>query len=129
MPTAATLSPQQLLGSVPDALRKLNPVTLAKNPVMLIVEAGAALSTVIAVTDPSTFAWAITAWLWVTVVFANMAEAVAEGRGKAQAESLRRTRTDTVAHRVADRTSTAVLTGSPRLIDVAATELALQGWG
>ena len=125
MPTAATLSPQQLLGSVPDALRKLNPVTLAKNPVMLIVEAGAALSTVIAVTDPSTFAWAITAWLWVTVVFANMAEAVAEGRGKAQAESLRRTRTDTVAHRVADRTSTAVLTGSPRLIDVAATELVL----
>ena len=125
MPTATQLSPQQLLGSVPDALRKLNPVTLAKNPVMLIVEAGAALSTVIAITDPSTFAWAITAWLWVTVVFANMAEAVAEGRGKAQAESLRRTRTDTVAHRVIDRSSTTVLTGSPRLADVAATELQL----
>ncbi len=125
MSTAAMLSPQQLLRSLPDALRKLNPVTLAKNPVMLIVEAGAALSTVIAVTDPSAFAWAIAVWLWVTVVFANMAEAVAEGRGKAQAESLRRTRTDTVAHRVADQPRTPVLVGSPRLVDVAATELAL----
>ena len=71
------------------------------NPVMLIVEIGAVFTTVLAVTDPSVFAWPITAWLWATVVFANLAEAVAEGRGKAQADTLRKTRQGTVAHRVA----------------------------
>ncbi len=70
------------------------------NPVMLIVEVGALFTTVLAVADPSVFAWLITAWLWATVVFANLAEAVAEGRGKAQADTLRRTRQGTVAHRV-----------------------------
>ncbi len=55
-----------------------------------------------AIKDPSVFAWVITVWLWLTVVFANLAEAVAEGRGKAQAETLRRTKTDTVARRVTD---------------------------
>ena len=73
---------------MPDALRKLNPRTLWRNPVMFIVEIGAAWSTVLAFIDPSWFAWLIVAWLWLTVIFANLAEAVAEGRGKAQAESL-----------------------------------------
>ncbi|WP_320066076.1 potassium-transporting ATPase subunit KdpB [Micromonospora sp. RTGN7] len=94
------LDPKQLLRSLPDALRKLDPRTLWRNPVMLIVEIGAAFTTVLAVTDPSVFAWAITVWLWLTVLFANLAEAVAEGRGKAQAATLRQAKTDTVATRL-----------------------------
>ena len=87
------LDPKMLWTSLPDALRKLDPRTLWRNPVMFIVEIGAVWSTVLAIVDPSWFAWLIVVWLWLTVVFANLAEAVAEGRGKAQAESLRRTKT------------------------------------
>src|SRR6185437_15149342 len=72
------------------------------NPVMVIVEIGAVFTTVLAIADPTTFAWLITVWLWLTVVFANLAEAVAERRGKAQADALRRTRTDTIARRLTD---------------------------
>ncbi|WP_406038397.1 potassium-transporting ATPase subunit KdpB [Micromonospora sp. NBC_00898] len=97
---AGLLDPKQLLRSLPDALRKLDPRTLWRNPVMLIVEIGAAFTTVLAVADPSVFAWAITVWLWLTVVFANLAEAVAEGRGKAQAAALRQARRETVATRL-----------------------------
>ncbi|GAA2701095.1 potassium-transporting ATPase subunit KdpB [Nonomuraea recticatena] len=93
------LDPKQMLRSLPDALRKLNPVTLWRNPVMLIVEIGAAFTTVLAVLDPSFFAWATVVWLWLTVVFANLAEAVAEGRGKAQAATLRKAKTDTMARK------------------------------
>ncbi|MEU4544690.1 potassium-transporting ATPase subunit KdpB [Nonomuraea dietziae] len=89
----------QMLRSLPDALKKLNPVTLWRNPVMLIVEIGAVFTTVLAVLDPSFFAWAIVVWLWLTVVFANLAEAVAEGRGKAQAATLRKAKTDTMARK------------------------------
>ncbi len=92
----------QLVRSVPDALRKLDPRTLYRNPVTFIVEIGSVLSTVLAILDPSVFAWVIAAWLWITVLFANLAEAVAEGRGKAQAETLRKTRTETVARRLVD---------------------------
>ncbi len=67
---------------------------------MFIVEIGAVFTTVLAIADPTVFAWLITVWLWLTVVFANLAEAVAEGRGKAQADALRRARTDTVARRL-----------------------------
>ncbi|MBB5826816.1 potassium-transporting ATPase subunit KdpB [Micromonospora carbonacea] len=94
------LDPGQLLAALPDALRKLDPRTLWRNPVLLIVELGAAFTTVLAVTDPSVFAWAITGWLWLTVVFANLAEAVAEGRGKAQAATLRRAKQETIATRL-----------------------------
>ncbi|GGR64748.1 potassium-transporting ATPase ATP-binding subunit [Micromonospora fulviviridis] len=94
------LDPEQLIRSLPDALRKLDPRTLWRNPVMLIVELGAAFTTVLAVADPSVFAWAITVWLWLTVVFANLAEAVAEGRGKAQAAALRQAKQDTIATRL-----------------------------
>ena len=66
---------------------------------MFVVEIGSVISTVSAVLDPSVFAVAVAVWLWLTVVFANLAEAVAEGRGKAQADTLRRTRTETVARR------------------------------
>jgi len=94
------LDPKQLLHSTPDALRKLDPRTMWRNPVMLIVEVGAAFTTVLAVVDPTVFAWLITVWLWLTVVFANLAEAVAEGRGKAQADSLRRAKQDAMARRL-----------------------------
>ncbi|HEY9334887.1 MAG TPA: potassium-transporting ATPase subunit KdpB [Kribbella sp.] len=94
------LDPKQLVRSLPDALRKLDPRTLWRNPVMLIVEIGALFTTVLAVADPSVFALAITIWLWLTVIFANLAEAVAEGRGKAQAETLRRAKTETTARRL-----------------------------
>ncbi|BBX00791.1 potassium-transporting ATPase subunit B [Mycolicibacterium moriokaense] len=94
------LDPKMLWKSLPDALRKLNPRTLWRNPVMFIVEIGAVWSTILAVLDPSWFAWLIVGWLWLTVVFANLAEAVAEGRGKAQAESLRKTKTATMARRL-----------------------------
>lgn len=94
------LDPKMLWKSMPDALRKLDPRTLWRNPVMFIVEIGAVWSTVLAVMEPSWFAWLIVVWLWLTVIFANLAEAVAEGRGKAQAESLRKTKTATMARRL-----------------------------
>jgi potassium-transporting ATPase ATP-binding subunit len=97
---AGLLDPKMLWTSMPDALRKLNPATLYKNPVMFIVEVGAVFTTVIALADPSVFAWLIVIWLWLTVLFANLAEAVAEGRGKAQADALRRAKTDTIARRL-----------------------------
>ncbi|WP_328917422.1 MULTISPECIES: potassium-transporting ATPase subunit KdpB [unclassified Streptomyces] len=94
------LDPRQLLAGLPVAVRKLDPRVLARNPVMFVVAVGAVLTTLSALKDPSVFAWVITGWLWLTTIFANLAEAVAEGRGKAQAETLRRTRTETVARRL-----------------------------
>ncbi|MDQ2874924.1 MAG: potassium-transporting ATPase subunit KdpB [Actinomycetota bacterium] len=89
-----------LLRSAPDAFKKLDPRVQLKNPVMFVVEAGAVLTTYTAITKPSIFNWTIVVWLWLTVVFANLAEAVAEGRGKAQAETLRKTKRETVARRL-----------------------------
>ena len=97
---AGLLDPRLLWRSLPDALRKLDPRTLWRNPVMFVVEIGSIFTTVLAVLQPSVFAWAITVWLWLTVLFANLAEAVAEGRGKAQAETLRRARQETTARRL-----------------------------
>ncbi|MGW0627446.1 potassium-transporting ATPase subunit KdpB [Streptomyces sp. NPDC002758] len=94
------LDPKQLLTSFPDALRKLDPRVMFHNPVMFVVEVGAVLTTLSAIRTPSVFAWVITAWLWLTSVFADLAEAVAEGRGKAQAETLRRTKTMAMARRL-----------------------------
>ncbi len=88
-----------------DALRKLHPQTMARNPVMFVVLVGSVLTTWALVRGQITgvgdlrFELQITAWLWLTVLFANFAEAMAEGRGKAQADTLRRARTDTVAFR------------------------------
>ncbi|MCX5316532.1 potassium-transporting ATPase subunit KdpB [Streptomyces sp. NBC_00154] len=92
--------PVQLVKSFPEALRKLHPRALVKNPVLFVVAAGSVLTTLSALIHPSVFTWVISIWLWLTVIFANLAEAVAEGRGKAQAESLRRARMDTVALRL-----------------------------
>jgi K+-transporting ATPase ATPase B chain len=94
------LDPKMLLKSLPDAFRKLDPRTLWRNPVMFVVEIGAVWSTVLAVRDSTWFSWSIVVWLWLTVLFANLAEAVAEGRGKAQAETLRRAKSDAMARRL-----------------------------
>jgi K+-transporting ATPase ATPase B chain len=94
------LNLQQVTSAIPGALRKLNPATLWRNPVMFIVEIGSVFTTILAVIHPTVFSWLIVVWLWLTVVFANLAEAVAEGRGKAQADSLRRAKTDTPARRL-----------------------------
>ncbi|CAN5212267.1 potassium-transporting ATPase subunit KdpB [soil metagenome] len=94
------LDPKMIWRSLPDAVRKLDPRTLWHNPVMFIVEIGAVWSTVLAALEPSWFSWLIVFWLWLTVIFANLAEAVAEGRGKAQADSLRKAKSDTMARRV-----------------------------
>ena len=102
---AGNLDPGMLLTAIPGAFRKLNPLTLYKNPVMLIVELGAVFTTVLAAAHPSVFAWLIVFWLWLTVLFANLAESVAEGRGKAQADALRRAKTDTIARRLLDRSA------------------------
>jgi K+-transporting ATPase ATPase B chain len=82
-----------------ESVRKLDPRRMARNPVMFVVELGSALVTVLLVRDPGVFAGLIALWLWFTVLFANFAEAMAEGRGKAQAAALRRTRAETIAHR------------------------------
>ncbi|MCX5388843.1 potassium-transporting ATPase subunit KdpB [Streptomyces sp. NBC_00094] len=98
--SSGLLDPVQLVKCFPEAVRKLHPRTLVRNPVLFVVGVGSVLTTLSAVFDPSVFTWVISVWLWLTVIFANLAEAVAEGRGKAQAESLRRARTDTVALRL-----------------------------
>jgi K+-transporting ATPase ATPase B chain len=110
------LDPAMLWKALPAAVVKLDPRTLWRNPVMFIVEVGAVFTTVLAAAHSSPFSWLIVIWLWLTVVFANLAEAVAEGRGKAQADALRRTRTDTIAFR---------RTGSGALEEVPAPELRL----
>lgn len=90
----------QLVKSLPDAFRKLDPRVMIKSPVMFVVLVGSVLTTVFSFKDPGDwFGWTVSAWLWLTVVFANLAEAVAEGRGKAQADTLRRAKADTVARK------------------------------
>ena len=98
--SSGAFQPAMLLTSLPAALRKLDPRVMVKNPVMFVVEVGAAVSTVLAIVDPTVFVWSIVVWLWLTVVFANLAEAVAEGRGKAQADTLRLAKTETTARRL-----------------------------
>ncbi|WGW13396.1 potassium-transporting ATPase subunit KdpB [Saxibacter everestensis] len=105
----AAFRPAQLAAALPGALRKLDPRLMWRTPVMFVVEVGAALITVVAIAEPflgqersggAAFNWLIAVWLWLTVLFANLAESVAEGRGKAQAASLRRSQEGTVANRV-----------------------------
>ena len=117
---ASAFGPAQLAAALPGALRKLDPRRIWHDPVMFIVEVGAAYTTLLALAQlvgigddtsggspvPGSFTAAIAVWLWLTVVFANLAESVAEGRGKAQAETLRATRTSTTAQRVASYDAT-----------------------
>src|SRR5207253_7242083 len=85
-----------------DAFLKLNPRKMMGNPVMFVVEIGSVITTVLLFKGGSAFRFnlQITLWLWFTVLFANFAEAMAEGRGKAQAETLRKARSETQAHRL-----------------------------
>ncbi|MFJ8649471.1 potassium-transporting ATPase subunit KdpB [Streptomyces sp. NPDC093546] len=100
--TGGLFDPRQLIKSLPDAVRKLDPRVMITSPVMFVVLVGSVATTVLALNDPTDwFGWAITGWLWLTTIFANLAEAVAEGRGKAQADTLRKAKTDTVARRLA----------------------------
>src|SRR3569623_341293 len=102
-PGLAVLDPKIVVPAIGAAFKKLDPRVMAKNPVMCVVEVVAALTTVIFLRDLVTggsglaFTFQIILWLWFTVLFAKFAEAVAEGRGKAQAESLRKTRTESQA--------------------------------
>jgi K+-transporting ATPase ATPase B chain len=103
MPVSALFDPKIVLPAIGSSFVKLNPRTLIKNPVMFVLEVVSALTTVVLVRDLLTggqtlaFEFQIVLWLWFTVLFANFAEAVAEGRGKAQADALRRQRTETKA--------------------------------
>src|SRR6202046_3424046 len=103
VPVSAMLDPKIVFPAIASAFVKLDPRLMIKNPVMFVVEVVAALTTIIFLRDLATsgenlgFTFQIILWLWFTVLFANFAEAVAEGRGKAQAESLRKTRTESQA--------------------------------
>src|ERR1700685_464777 len=103
MPVSALFDPKIVVPAIGSAFVKLNPRTLMKNPVMFVLEVVTALTTVILIRDLAIggehikFEFQIILWLWFTVLFANFAEAVAEGRGKAQADTLRRQRTETQA--------------------------------
>jgi K+-transporting ATPase ATPase B chain len=96
--SASMFEPKIVRRAVVDALIKLDPRQMARNPVMFVVEIGSVLTTFLAVRDTDGFAALVAVWLWFTVLFANFAEAVAEGRGKAQADTLRKTRSETVAY-------------------------------
>jgi len=128
---------RQLTAALPGAFRKLDPRSMWRNPVMFIVEVGAALTTVTAIVEPFTrgsdagsaavpasFTWAIAVWLWLTVVFANLAESVAEGRGKAQADTLRKTRSTTSARRVVRYDTADPAAQSADTEDIASVDLA-----
>src|ERR1700676_3282525 len=105
-------------GAVRDSLIKLNPRTLMKNPVMFVVEVGAVITTVDLIHDRLQhlsgfgFELQITLWLWFTVLFANFAEAMAEGRGKAKADTLRKARAETIARRLSQDGSIETVPGS-----------------
>lgn len=103
---ASLFEPNLLQGAVRDAFVKLNPCIVARNPVMFVVWVGSLLTTyfwikaLVLHSGQALFIGQVTLWLWFTVLFANFAEAMAEGRGKAQAESLRKTKTDTMARKI-----------------------------
>src|SRR6185312_1558964 len=112
-PVPSVFAPSILVPAVGEAFKKLDPRWLARNPVIFVTAVAALMATIYFVRDISVgaaalFSGQIAVWLWLTVLFANLAEAVAEGRGKAQAESLRKTRTETVAKRVASVDAIAV---------------------
>src|SRR3974377_46559 len=107
MPVSALFDPKIVVPAIGSAFVKLDPRTLIRNPVMFVLEIVTALTTVILIRDLFTggghilFEFQIILWLWFTVLFANFADAVGEGRGKAQADTLRRPRTETQAQRLA----------------------------
>jgi potassium-transporting ATPase ATP-binding subunit len=119
---AGLFKPRQLLASLPDAIKKLDPRHMVKSPVMFVVEVGAILTTVFAIASPSAFSWWVVAWLWLTVIFANLAEAVAEGRGRAQAATLRATKKETPARLLVKGTESVVPSASLKPGDLVVVE-------
>ena len=119
---AGLFQPRLLLASLPDAIKKLDPRHMIKSPVMFVVEVGAVLTTFLAIADPSAFSWWVVAWLWLTVIFANLAEAVAEGRGRAQAATLRATKKETPARLLVKGTENVVPSASLKPGDVVVVE-------
>ncbi|MFY9640957.1 MAG: HAD-IC family P-type ATPase, partial [Rhodomicrobium sp.] len=117
--TATITDPRILIPAIGGSFKKLDPRLMAKNPVMFVVEVVAALTTVLFIRDVIAgaghygFSLQIILWLWFTVLFANFAEAVAEGRGKAQAASLRATKTDVIAKKLADQKNHGKFTEMP----------------
>src|SRR5579862_1854199 len=116
--------PEILKRAIKESFVKLNPRMVIKNPVMFVVEVGAALTTVFVIKDAITgvggvlFGVQIALWLWFTVVFANFAEAMAEARGKAQAETLRATKKETTYRRIRDDREEIVSSSALRKGDV-----------
>lgn len=110
--------------AVPGAFRKLDPRVMVRTPVMFVVLVGAIFCTGLAIGEGTVFAWLITVWLWLTVLFANLAESVAEGRGRAQAASLRAAKEGAVARRL-QGWQPGLGTGAVREEKVAAAELAI----
>src|SRR5471032_2565617 len=102
--THSIFDPAIIVPAIGQSFVKLNPVTLARNPVMFVTEVGAAVTTVLLLMgghgESLGLLLQVTLWLWFTVIFANFAEAMAEGRGKAQADSLRKARTQTFGQRL-----------------------------
>ncbi|MFN8126187.1 MAG: potassium-transporting ATPase subunit KdpB [Candidatus Nanopelagicales bacterium] len=116
-------SPQALLAAFPQALRKLDPRIMWHSPVMFVVLVGSVLTTIESIVNPTFFSWSVTIWLWLTVVFANLAESVAEDRGRAQADSLRAGREDAVARRLrADGSEEAIPAADLNVGDVVVCE-------
>jgi len=119
MPVSTLFDPKIVVPAIGQAFVKLDPRTLAKNPVMFVLEMVTMLTSVLLVRSTLSgaqgigFELQIVVWLWFTVLFANFAEAVAEGRGKAQADSLRKTRTETVAKRLSMPDNSEVFEGVP----------------
>jgi len=112
------LDPEIVKRALKDSFTKLNPITLAKNPVIFVVEVGALLTTILLFQSATLFAIQIAIWLWFTVLFANFAEAMAEARGKAQADSLRKTKTDSPAKRLTNNKLETVSSSQLRAGDV-----------
>jgi K+-transporting ATPase ATPase B chain len=119
--SASMFEPALLKRAIGDSFRKLDPRQMARNPVMFVVEVGSVITTLLFIRDAhsataadNVFVGLVAAWLWFTVLFANLAEAVAEGRGKAQADTLRKTRSETVAR---------VLQADGTTLDVPSSEL------
>ena len=98
-------NPEIIRPAVIDSFRKLNPRFMVQNPVMFVVEVGSVATSILLLEEtlrhqPLGFDLQITLWLWFTVLFANFAEAIAEGRGKAQADALRKAKGETIAHKL-----------------------------
>ena len=126
--THSIFDPAIIIPAIAESFKKLNPLTMLKNPVMFVTEVGAVITSVLMFMGsqgaPFGFLLQITIWLWFTVLFANFAEAMAEGRGKAQADSLRKARTQTFANRIKGDTIEKVASEQLRKGDL----VVVRGW-